>query len=185
MVPLEDARACAKWAGKRLPHEWEWRYGAQGPYLSGAYPWGDSWREECAPRHDYGRVGVPRPGPVDAHPKGASTFGVMDLTGNVWQSTDEFEDVHTRAAILRGGGYYRPDASRWYFPSAYQLSEHGKTPADRPIEGPLQHRRLPLRPRRKLSRVPNCETHVEQAFSLPCHLSSRHALGASPCRFAI
>ena len=30
------------------------------------------------------------------------------MTGNVWQWTDEFEDEHTRAAILRGGGYYRP-----------------------------------------------------------------------------
>jgi gamma-glutamyl hercynylcysteine S-oxide synthase len=63
---------------------------------------------------------------VDAHPKGTSPFGVMDLTGNVWQWTDEFVDEHTRAAILRGGSYYRPEGSRWYFPQVTKLNEHGK-----------------------------------------------------------
>jgi iron(II)-dependent oxidoreductase len=29
----------------------------------------------------------------------------MDLVGNVRQWTDEYEDDHTRAAILRGGSY--------------------------------------------------------------------------------
>ena len=45
----------------------------------------------------------PTPADVDAHPQGASPFGVQDLCGNVWQYTDEFEDAHTRAVVLRGG----------------------------------------------------------------------------------
>jgi formylglycine-generating enzyme required for sulfatase activity len=123
-VSLEDARAYARWAGKRLPHEWEWQYAAQG--LDGRpYPWGSAWCEECAPKQEHGRE-LRGPSPVGAHPKGASPFGVMDLTGNIWQWTDEFQDAHTRAATLRGGGYYRPSGSRWYFPSAYKLNEHGK-----------------------------------------------------------
>ena len=63
---------------------------------------------------------------VAAHPAGASAFGVMDLVGNIWQWTDEFVDTHTRAAILRGGSYYHPQASIWYFPETYKLNEHGK-----------------------------------------------------------
>lgn len=66
------------------------------------------------------------PDDVDAHPKGASEFGVMDLVGNVWQWTDEYVDDHTRAAILRGGNHYKPDGSIWYFPQAYRNDEHGK-----------------------------------------------------------
>ncbi|HWC96188.1 MAG TPA: SUMF1/EgtB/PvdO family nonheme iron enzyme [Candidatus Sulfopaludibacter sp.] len=123
-VSLEDARAYAKWAGKRLPHEWEWQYAAQG--LDGrAYPWGTNWCDECAPKQDHG-YDLRGATPVDAFPKGASPFGVMDMTGNVWQWTEELQDEHTRAAVLRGGSYYRPGASHWYFPAAYKLTEHGK-----------------------------------------------------------
>jgi iron(II)-dependent oxidoreductase len=123
-VSLEDARAYAAWAGKRLPHEWEWQYAAQGTDER-LYPWGNSWDERAVPSPYKGRD-LPGPANVDAHPSGASPFGVMDLVGNVWQWTDEFVDEHTRAAILRGGSYYQPQGSMWYFPQAYRLTEHGK-----------------------------------------------------------
>jgi formylglycine-generating enzyme required for sulfatase activity len=142
-VSLEDARAYAKWAGKRLPHEWEWQYAAQGTD-GRRYPWGNcDWladtqapsRTQCpwgndpkaapAPVPDTGRQMLAA-SDVDAHPNGASPFGAMDMVGNVWQWTDEYVDTHTRAAILRGGSHYQPQGARWYFPQAYLLSEHGK-----------------------------------------------------------
>ncbi len=123
-VSLEDARTYAAWAGKRLPHEWEWQYAAQGAEAR-QYPWGNDWEASAVPAPDRSRT-MRGPDPVDAHPKGASPFGVMDLVGNVWQWTDEFVDEHTRAAILRGGSYYQPQGSIWYFPQAYRLQEHGK-----------------------------------------------------------
>ena len=143
-VSIEDARAYAKWAAKRLPHEWEWQYAAQGKN-GNLYPWGNSpaaaaisvltpspnpatpTAEQTAlvPAAYQGRT-PPGPDNVDAHPAGASPFGVMDMVGNVWQWTDEYVDEHTRAGILRGGSYFQPQGSIWYFPQAYRNDEHGK-----------------------------------------------------------
>ena len=123
-VSQEDARAYAAWAGKRLPHEWEWQYAAQGPE-SRLYPWGNEWQPAAVPVPNRSR-NMRGPDAVDAHSEGASPFGVMDLVGNVWQWTEEFVDEHTRAAIVRGGSYYQPQGSIWYFPQAYKLNEHGK-----------------------------------------------------------
>ena len=67
-----------------------------------------------------------RPRPRRRPSSGASPYGVMDMVGNVWQWTDEFTDEHTRAAILRGGEYYQPQGSIWYFPQAYRNDEHSK-----------------------------------------------------------
>jgi gamma-glutamyl hercynylcysteine S-oxide synthase len=124
-VSLEDARAYAAWAGKRLPHEWEWQYAAQGGDENRFYPWGASWEPASVPAPVKGRS-LTSPDDIDAHPSGASPFGVFDLVGNIWQWTDEYVDDHTRSGILRGGSYYQPQGSIWYFPQAYRNDQHGK-----------------------------------------------------------
>jgi len=123
-VSIEDARAFAAWAGKRLPHEWEWQYAAQSTDQR-LYPWGNDWSADALPPLD--------PGPsqhaladVGVFAKGASPFGVMDLEGSVSQWTDEYRDPYTRAGIVRGGAAYHPLGSIWYFPQTYRLNEHQK-----------------------------------------------------------
>lgn len=123
-IGIEDARAYAAWAGKRLCREWEWQYAAQGDD-GRLYPWGNDWNPDAVPEPCLDRT-MPVPADVDGHPAGASPFGVMDLVGNVWEWTDEYRDRHIRGAVLRGGSAYQPQTSHWYFPQAYRLDEHGK-----------------------------------------------------------
>ena len=103
--------------------------------VPGFWDGGRTWRVRFAPS-EYGvwkyvstcsdKDVLRPPTDVDAFPKGASPFGVMDLVGNVWQWTDEYLDEHSRGGILRGGSYFKPQGSNWYFPNKIELNTHGK-----------------------------------------------------------
>jgi formylglycine-generating enzyme required for sulfatase activity len=118
-VSLEDAKAYARWAGKRLPTEMEWQFAAQG--VDGRkYPWGN---EFDSTRCNTGRRSTT---PVDAFPSGESPFGVADLVGNIWQLTNDVYDNGTfYFGMIRGGSWYDPTSSWWYI-------KGGPQPVDNP-----------------------------------------------------
>jgi ergothioneine biosynthesis protein EgtB len=85
-VTHAEASAFARWAGKELPSEAQWHRAAYGAPdgTERAYPWG-----EAAPSAGKGNFHHERwdATAVDAHPAGASAFGVFDLLGNGWEWT--------------------------------------------------------------------------------------------------
>ncbi|MFZ9683164.1 MAG: formylglycine-generating enzyme family protein, partial [Cephaloticoccus sp.] len=119
-VDLDDVRAYAVWAGKRLPTEEEW-WAAAGGLTGRLYPWGDALAEG---RCNGGRGGGTTP--VDAFPAGAAPSGAEDLCGNVWEWTEsERADGRNRHVILKGGSWFNPLGSMWYLDGGPQPIDWG------------------------------------------------------------
>ena len=81
-VSWENAADYCAWAGKRLPTEVEWEAAARGSDSTQAYPWGQH-ASNCTLAN--GASCLDDSSTVGSYPAGASPYGVMDMSGNVWE----------------------------------------------------------------------------------------------------
>ena len=141
-VSVEDARAYATWAGKRLPTEIEWQYAAQTSALN---EW--TWKQEkpVQRKTEYitetlatvGIIGLDlclvhigngKLYKVGKYKKGVNPDGLYHLSGAVWQLTNyEYISGNYRNVIMKGGSYFKPSGSWWYVhggPRELHYSQH-------------------------------------------------------------
>ena len=124
--PHEDAAAYAAWAGRSLPSEAEWEFAAARGGLDGAiYAWGDdprpggklmanTWQGEF-PWQNHKANGYEGTSPVASFPPNG--YGLYDMTGNVWEWTDDFftprhpDDQPKACCVPRNPRFASPDDS--------------------------------------------------------------------------
>lgn len=156
-VSYWEARAYARWAGKRLPTEAEWEKAALWDPRAGrsrAYPWGDELpgRGDGAPRANVDQLAF-GPSRVGAFPAGVSAYGLHNLVGDVWEWTasdftaypgfsaypyPEYSEIFfgDQYKVLRGGSWAtRPRLARgtfrnWDFPIRRQIFSGFRCAAD-------------------------------------------------------
>lgn len=85
-VSWKHAQAYCAWAGRRLPTEAEWEKAARGVNAN-IYPWGNTAVDGNL--LDYNN-NVGDTTQVGAYPSGASPYGALDMSGNVWEWVNDW-----------------------------------------------------------------------------------------------
>lgn len=112
-VSFYEAEAYAKWAGCRLPTEFEWERAARGTD-GRLYPWGNMFNKLLCNTHE---SGIGRTTRVTRYPNGISLAGCYDMAGNVWEWVDSSIE---QSEVLRGGSWdYVEDDARCDFHLRY------------------------------------------------------------------
>jgi sulfatase modifying factor 1 len=106
-IDWKQASSFCEAVGKRLPSEQEWEVAARGPE-GRHYAWGNDATTDngCYARFDFNLMDGQGTCPVGSHPKGNTSTGLSDMTGNVWEFTSTVENWRP---VDRGGSWNNGD----------------------------------------------------------------------------
>jgi formylglycine-generating enzyme required for sulfatase activity len=91
-ISLDDAKTYCKWTGRQLPTEAQWEKAARGTDKR-IFPWGN--QVDLNNRANYGLdKDTGYPSAVGSYPNGASPYGALDMSGNVFEWVSDFYDAH-------------------------------------------------------------------------------------------